>query len=76
MLKEARLGRGLLYRGASGEFAQFQSAGASPGTFTQLAFEVDDIEATVAELRERGELIPRTGRWAGTRNRGCVRHSG
>jgi catechol 2,3-dioxygenase-like lactoylglutathione lyase family enzyme len=48
---------GLLYRGASGEFALFQSAGASPGTFTQLAFEVDDIEATVAELRERGVVF-------------------
>jgi catechol 2,3-dioxygenase-like lactoylglutathione lyase family enzyme len=48
---------GLLYRGASGEFALFQSAGASPGTFTQLAFEVDDIEATVAELGERGVVF-------------------
>jgi catechol 2,3-dioxygenase-like lactoylglutathione lyase family enzyme len=48
---------GLLYRGAGGEFALFQSAGASPGTFTQLAFEVDDIEATVAELRERGVVF-------------------
>jgi hypothetical protein len=27
---------GLLYRGASGEFALFESAGASPGTFTQM----------------------------------------
>jgi catechol 2,3-dioxygenase-like lactoylglutathione lyase family enzyme len=48
---------GLLYRGAGGEFALFQSAGASPGTFTQLAFEVDDIEATVAELSERGVVF-------------------
>jgi catechol 2,3-dioxygenase-like lactoylglutathione lyase family enzyme len=29
---------GLLYRCASGEFALFESAGASPGTFTQMAF--------------------------------------
>jgi catechol 2,3-dioxygenase-like lactoylglutathione lyase family enzyme len=45
---------GLLYRGASGEFALFESAGASPGTFTQMGWEVDDIEATVAELKGRG----------------------
>jgi catechol 2,3-dioxygenase-like lactoylglutathione lyase family enzyme len=45
---------GLLYRGASGEFAIFQSAGESPGTFTQMGWEVDDIEAAVAELRARG----------------------
>ena len=45
---------GLLYRCARGEFALFQSAGSSPGSFTQMAWEVDDIEATVAELRRRG----------------------
>jgi catechol 2,3-dioxygenase-like lactoylglutathione lyase family enzyme len=48
---------GLLYRCASGAFALFESAGASPGTFTQMAFEVDDIEATVAELRSRGVVF-------------------
>jgi catechol 2,3-dioxygenase-like lactoylglutathione lyase family enzyme len=45
---------GLLYRCSAGEFALFESGGSSPGTFTQMAWEVDDIEATVAELRERG----------------------
>ena len=45
---------GLLYRGASWEFALFESAGDSPGTFTQMAWYVDDIDATVAELRQRG----------------------
>jgi catechol 2,3-dioxygenase-like lactoylglutathione lyase family enzyme len=45
---------GLLYRGASGEFAVLQSAGESPGTFTQMGWEVDDIEAAMAELRARG----------------------
>jgi predicted enzyme related to lactoylglutathione lyase len=45
---------GLRYRCANGEFGLFESAGASPGTFTQMGWEVDDIEATVAELRERG----------------------
>ena len=48
---------GLLYRGASGEFALFESAGASPGTFTQMGWDVDDIEATVAELKERGVVF-------------------
>jgi catechol 2,3-dioxygenase-like lactoylglutathione lyase family enzyme len=45
---------GLLYRCASGDFALFESAGASPGTFTQMAFEVDDLETVVADLRARG----------------------
>ena len=44
---------GLLYRCAAGAFAVFQSAGASSGSFTQMAWEVDDIEAVVAELRAR-----------------------
>ena len=45
---------GLRYEGAAGEFALYQSAGSSPGTFTQLAFDVDDIEAVVGALRQRG----------------------
>jgi catechol 2,3-dioxygenase-like lactoylglutathione lyase family enzyme len=45
---------GLRYRCASGEFALFASAGAPSGTHTQMAWEVDDIAATVAALRERG----------------------
>jgi catechol 2,3-dioxygenase-like lactoylglutathione lyase family enzyme len=48
---------GLLYRAASGEFALFESAGSAPGTFTQMAWEVDDIEATVAELEARGVVF-------------------
>ena len=48
---------GLLYRCASGEFALFESAGASPGTFTQMAFTVDDIVATVTELRSHGVVF-------------------
>jgi catechol 2,3-dioxygenase-like lactoylglutathione lyase family enzyme len=48
---------GLLYRCAGGEFALFGSAGTSPGTFTQMAWEVDDIEATTAWLRERGVVF-------------------
>jgi tRNA (Thr-GGU) A37 N-methylase/catechol 2,3-dioxygenase-like lactoylglutathione lyase family enzyme len=45
---------GLLYRCRLGEFALFESAGASSGTHTQMGWEVDDVEATVAELRARG----------------------
>lgn len=45
---------GLLYRCTNGEFALFESTGASPGTFTQMAWEVNDIDATVAGLRARG----------------------
>jgi catechol 2,3-dioxygenase-like lactoylglutathione lyase family enzyme len=48
---------GLLYRFGSCEFALFESAGASPGSFTQMGWEVDDIEATVAELKARGVVF-------------------
>jgi catechol 2,3-dioxygenase-like lactoylglutathione lyase family enzyme len=48
---------GLLYRFENGEFALFESAGAPSGTHTQLGWEVDDIEATVAELRGRGVVF-------------------
>jgi catechol 2,3-dioxygenase-like lactoylglutathione lyase family enzyme len=48
---------GLLYRCSSGEFALFASQGSSPSTFTQVAFEVDDIDATVAELKGRGVVF-------------------
>ena len=45
---------GLLYVLGGTEFALFESGGASSGTFTQMGFYVDDIEAVVAELRRRG----------------------
>ena len=45
---------GLLYRFSNGEFALYGSAGASPGTFTQMGFEVDDLESVVTELKRRG----------------------
>ena len=48
---------GLLYRCAGGAFALFESAGTSPGSFTQMAWEVDDLAATVAELRRRGVVF-------------------
>ena len=48
---------GLLYRCAGAEFGVFEYAGASPGTFTQIGWTVDDIDATVAELRRRGVVF-------------------
>jgi catechol 2,3-dioxygenase-like lactoylglutathione lyase family enzyme len=48
---------GLRYLGGSGEFALFQSAGSASGEHTQMGWEVDDIDATVAELRARGVVF-------------------
>jgi predicted enzyme related to lactoylglutathione lyase len=48
---------GLRYQCGSGAFSLFQSTGAPSGTHTQLAWEVDDIESTVAELRARGVVF-------------------
>jgi catechol 2,3-dioxygenase-like lactoylglutathione lyase family enzyme len=45
---------GLLYRCGSGDFALFETSGAPSGDHTQMAFDVEDIEATVEELRGRG----------------------
>jgi catechol 2,3-dioxygenase-like lactoylglutathione lyase family enzyme len=48
---------GLLYRSGDREFALYRSAGQSPGTFTQMVFEVDDVDAVVAGLRQRGVVF-------------------
>ena len=48
---------GLLYRCGSGEFALFESAGAASGDHTQMGWEVEDIEATVEQLRARGVVF-------------------
>ncbi|MER6125840.1 VOC family protein [Streptomyces sp. NPDC001795] len=48
---------GLLYRCGGVDFVVFRSTGASPGTFTQMAWEVDDIESAMAELRRRGVVF-------------------
>lgn len=48
---------GLRYEGASGVFCLFASAGAADGSFTQMAFYVDDVEAVVATLRARGVVF-------------------
>jgi catechol 2,3-dioxygenase-like lactoylglutathione lyase family enzyme len=48
---------GLLYRCGRGSFTLFQSAGAAAGSHTQMAWQVADIEATVAALRSRGVVF-------------------
>jgi catechol 2,3-dioxygenase-like lactoylglutathione lyase family enzyme len=48
---------GLKYHGRTGTFVLFQSTGAASGDHTQMAWTVDDIEATVAELRRRGVVF-------------------
>jgi catechol 2,3-dioxygenase-like lactoylglutathione lyase family enzyme len=48
---------GLRYMVGDCEFALFASAGQSDGSFTQMGFEVADIRAAVAELRQRGVLF-------------------
>jgi catechol 2,3-dioxygenase-like lactoylglutathione lyase family enzyme len=45
---------GLRYLLGATEFHVFLSSGAASGASTQMAFEVEDIDAAVAELRARG----------------------
>lgn len=45
---------GARYRCGTGWFSLLESAGAASGNHTQMAWEVEDIEATVQELRRRG----------------------
>src|SRR3954469_20142372 len=54
--REEREG-GLRYEGRSGVFCLFDSAGGSDGSFTQMGFYVDDIEATVADLKRAGVVF-------------------
>ncbi|MET8325693.1 VOC family protein [Streptomyces sp. NPDC005181] len=48
---------GLLYRCGGAEFVLFHSTGTSPGTFTQMAWQVDDIETVVSDLKRRGVVF-------------------
>jgi catechol 2,3-dioxygenase-like lactoylglutathione lyase family enzyme len=48
---------GLLYECGNTRFALFASTGAASGEHTQMAFEVDDIEAVVDDLRRRGVVF-------------------
>jgi Glyoxalase/Bleomycin resistance protein/Dioxygenase superfamily. len=45
---------GLVYQCKDSWFLLFPSSGESNGTFTQLGWETDNIEAEVAELKSRG----------------------
>ena len=55
---EERTG-GLRYVCGPTEFHLFSSSGAPSGASTQMAFEVEDLEATVADLRARGVTFER-----------------
>jgi catechol 2,3-dioxygenase-like lactoylglutathione lyase family enzyme len=48
---------GLLYWCGGGRFALFESTGAASGEHTQMAWEVEDIEAVVDQLRSRGVVF-------------------
>lgn len=48
---------GLRYEGRADVFCLFVSAGSSDGSFSQMAFYVDDIETTVAGLKARGVVF-------------------
>ena len=48
---------GLRYVFAAGEFALFQSAGAASGDHYVMGWEVEDLDATVSELRARGVVF-------------------
>jgi catechol 2,3-dioxygenase-like lactoylglutathione lyase family enzyme len=48
---------GLRYTCVAGEFALFESSGSASGDHTQMGWEVDDIEATVRDLRARGVVF-------------------
>jgi catechol 2,3-dioxygenase-like lactoylglutathione lyase family enzyme len=50
---EERTG-GLRYLCESSEFHLFSSSGAPSGTSTQIAFEVENLESTLSDLRARG----------------------
>ena len=48
---------GLHYRCGEGSFLLFESSGEPSGSHTQLGWDVDDIEAEVATLRESGVVF-------------------
>jgi catechol 2,3-dioxygenase-like lactoylglutathione lyase family enzyme len=48
---------GLKYQCRNGYFVLFKSRGAASGEHTQMAWEVDDIETVVTELRKRGVVF-------------------
>jgi catechol 2,3-dioxygenase-like lactoylglutathione lyase family enzyme len=48
---------GLRYRCGTGEFLLFPSSGKASGAHTQVGWDVDDLEATMAELRANGVVF-------------------
>jgi len=50
---------GLRYLCGPSEFHLFSSSGKASGMSTQMGFEVEDIEATLTELRARGVVFER-----------------
>ncbi len=48
---------GLTYRVKDTSFLVFPSTGASSGSFTQLGWQTDNIEAEIAELKARGVVF-------------------
>jgi catechol 2,3-dioxygenase-like lactoylglutathione lyase family enzyme len=48
---------GVRYQCGTGAFLLFESSGAASGDHTQLGWDVDDLAATVRELRERGVVF-------------------
>jgi catechol 2,3-dioxygenase-like lactoylglutathione lyase family enzyme len=48
---------GLRYQCGNGHFSLFQSAGVPSGEHTQIAWDVDDLDAVVAGLRRRGVVF-------------------
>jgi catechol 2,3-dioxygenase-like lactoylglutathione lyase family enzyme len=48
---------GLRYRCGNTHFVLFASSGRASGDHTQMAFEVDDIESVVDELKRRGVVF-------------------
>jgi hypothetical protein len=55
----SRRARGLRYVCGPTEFHLFSSAGVPSGESTQMAFEVENLDATVADLRVRGVTFER-----------------
>jgi catechol 2,3-dioxygenase-like lactoylglutathione lyase family enzyme len=48
---------GLLYECRTGRFVLFASGGQATGSHTQMAFEVDDLERVINDLRGRGVVF-------------------
>jgi predicted enzyme related to lactoylglutathione lyase len=48
---------GLLYECGGGQFLLFESSGQASGSHTQLAWDVDDLDNAVAQLKENGVVF-------------------